>query len=449
MKVSRNSKDKRIKLDTLGCKLNQAETEILAGQFVQSGYRLVSSLDEADIYVLNTCTVTHIADRKSRHLLRMAHRCNAEAVVVAIGCYAQRSRQELADINGVNMVLDNGEKMNLLQLLKANGFLSVSNCSKGDLQQEHKNGMRSRAFVKVQDGCDNLCTYCTVPFVRKVKKCLPPKEIVGQVDKCTTAGYKEVVLTGTEIGDYECDDYNLKELIERILGETKIERLRLSSLQPQHISRALTSLWRNHRLCRHFHLALQSGSDTVLRRMKRRYTNSDYEKAVKMIREILLDVAITTDIIVGFPGETDREFEDSYQFCKRMGFARIHVFPYSRRSQTAAAEMPQQVNDKIIRLRRDKMLKVSEQSSKTFRERFSGKKVSVLWEQQKNGYWNGLTSNYTKVYTESNKNLANKITVVTLGEIWREGMKASPSPLLEGIPLILSGHPSKHSATHL
>jgi len=267
-----------------------------------------------------------------------------------------------------------------------------------------------------------------VPFVRSEKKCLPSEEVVEQVDERVSEGYKEAVLTGTEIGGYEYGGLKLKSLIERILKETNIERLRLSSLQPQHISRELISLWRNTRLCRHFHLALQSGSNNVLERMGRRYTTGDYRKAVRTIREMLPDAAITTDIIAGFPGETDKEFEESYRFAKKMEFSRIHVFQYSKRHGTAAAEMTGQVGDKAKKERRDKMLRLAERSSNSFIERFSEQAVKVLWEQRKDGYFSGLTGNYIRVYTRSDKELTNQITEVTLGERFRDGVRTNPSP---------------------
>ncbi len=414
---------KKVALDVVGCKLNQAETEALARKFAENGYLVVPGDDTTDIYILNTCTVTGIADRKSRHLLRMARRNNPGALTVALGCYTQRAASELEKEEYIDLLVDNQQKENLVEIIK-------KIMPPEDIGISASGVKRGRSFIKIQDGCDNFCAYCVVPFVRSIKKCLPPEEIITQVKQRVVEGYREAVLTGTEIGGYESFGLKLKGLIERILKETDTERLRLSSLQTQHISRELASLWQNPRLCRHFHLALQSGSDSVLKRMKRRYTVGDYERAVGVIRDIAPDAAITTDIIVGFPGETDKEFEESYRFCKRMEFARIHVFPFSRRPGTAAAEMPGQSKDKVKRERRDKMLALAERSSNRFMERFSGKVVKVLWEQQKGVYWSGLTGNYIRVYTRSDKDLTNQITEVTLGEVWRSGMRATPSPSL-------------------
>lgn len=420
--MSMKYKSKRVKIDTLGCKLNQAETELMAEQFVKAGYRLTASIDKADVYVLNTCTVTHIADRKSRHLLRMARRRNAEALIVATGCYAQRTRQELADINGVNMVLENDEKMNIVQLLEAEGCLGVPDCSRGDLKAEHESGTRNRAFIKAQDGCNNCCTYCIVPVVRGREESLPAENIITRIRDRIICGYKEVVLTGTEIGSYSFNEIDLSGLIEKILDEIDIARLRLSSLQPRHITSQLMQLWRNPRLCPHLHLSLQSGSDSVLRRMGRRYLVKEYDEAVSLIRSIVTEAAITTDIIVGFPGESDDEFEESYRFCKEMDFARIHVFTFSPRPGTQAAEMKEQVSSIVKKERSRKMLALAEESSGNFRKRFMGRTIPILWEQKSKGVWSGLTANYIRVYTRSNEDLANQITEVKLEKIYKDGV---------------------------
>jgi len=420
--VSTKSKNKRVKIDTLGCKLNQAETELMAEQFVKAGYRLTASIDKADVYVLNTCTVTHIADRKSRHLLRMARRRNAEAVIIATGCYAQRTRQELADIDGINMVLENDKKMNIVQLLEAEGCLGVSDCNRGDLKVERESGTRNRAFIKAQDGCNNCCTYCIVPVVRGREESLPAEDIIIRVRDRIICGYKEVVLTGTEIGSYSFNEIDLNRLVEKILDETDIVRLRLSSLQPHHITPQLMQLWRNTRLCSHLHLSLQSGSDSVLRRMGRRYSAKEYDEAVSLIRSIVPEAAITTDVIVGFPGENEDEFEESYRFCKEMDFARIHVFPFSPRPGTPAAEMKKQVKAAIKKERSRKMLALAEESAANFRKRFMGRTMPVLWEQKSNSIWSGLTANYIRVYTKSSEDLADQITEVKLEKIYKDGV---------------------------
>ena len=283
-------------------------------------------------------------------------------------------------------------------------------------------GARTRAFLKVQDGCHNFCAYCIVPFVRNKEICVPPEEVVNEVKKRVEEGYQEVVLTGTEIGAYGCGGLDLSGLLKRILAETDIQRLRLSSLQPQEIASSLINLWRSGRLCPHFNLSLQSGSDSVLVRMKRRYTIKDYKRAVDLIRSGVPHAAITTDIIVGFPGETATEFQESYEFCRRVGFARVHVFSYSKRRGTSAAAMPDQIPEKVKKERSRQMLALAKESAQSFHQRFLGRTMAVLWEQKSNGVWSGYTGNYIKVYTRSDENLTNRLMLVTIEKLWRDGV---------------------------
>ncbi len=407
-------------LDSLGCKLNQAEIQSLSRQLAEAGYRLVAPTDKADIYILNTCTVTHVADRKSRHMLRLARRRNPAARLVAIGCYAERSPQELARIEGVDLVLGNDQKWHLLKLLEDAD--NLSRLSAGTSLALLEKNRRTRAFLKVQDGCRNFCAYCIVPLVRSREEIVPVKKVVALVGGLVANGYQEVVLTGTEIGTYNRDGVNLKGLLERVLSETAVARLRLSSLQPPEISSELIGLWRNPRLCPHFHLSLQSGSDAVLGRMKRRYTSADYKGVVALIRDSVPDVAITTDVIVGFPDETEAEFQETYDFCRQIQFARIHVFPYSPRPGTAAATMPQQVSEIVKKQRSQQMLALAKESAQSFQQGFLGKTTNVLWEQKAGGVWSGLTGNYIKVYTRSNKSLTNQLLPVRLVKLYRDGI---------------------------
>lgn len=402
----------KVAFETLGCKLNQAETESLARQFVCAGHDIVDGADKADIYVLNTCTVTHTADAKSRHLLRLAHRRNPDAVLVVTGCYAQRAASQLTKIDGVNLVVGNDEKNNLLKIIKEAGYLDKH---RKDAPLSSKSLLRTRTFLKIQDGCHNFCAYCIVPFVRNKEVSVPPDIVVNDVKQRTREGYQEVVLTGTRAGAYNYDGVDLKELLMRLLEETEIPRLRLSSLQPGEISSELIDLWKNNRLCPHFNMSLQSGSVGVLARMKRRYTLTDFERSVNIIREKVPAVAITTDIIVGFPGETDEEFKESIEFCRRMEFARIHVFPYSPRSGTKAAEMPGQIADSIKKERSRIMLKLAEEVSRKFREKFTGESFDVLWEKQTGeGVWSGVTGNYIRVFSKDSRDLSNKLVTVEI-----------------------------------
>jgi threonylcarbamoyladenosine tRNA methylthiotransferase MtaB len=402
----------KVTLDTLGCKLNQAETELLARQLTEAGYEVVRRVDDADVYILNTCTVTHTADAKSRHRLRLAHHRNPGALVVATGCYAQREPEKLGRIEGVNLVISNDKKMELPRLLEKAGGRSTSS----DLTDNPSPSLRTRAFVKIQDGCNSYCAYCIVPLVRGREKNLPATQVVAEVGQRVADSYKEVVLTGTKVGSYRDNSTSLKELLKRILAETDIPRLRLSSLQPQEISPELIGLWHDERLCPHFHLSLQSGSDPMLRRMKRRYSVSEYQKAVSLIRHLLPDAAITTDVITGFPGETTEEFQESYKICRDQEFARIHIFPYSPRPGTEATQLPGKVSENVKRERSQQMLELAQESARNFKQRFIGQTRSVLWERQDSkGVWSGLTDNYIPVQTKSSDDLTNRILPVKIG----------------------------------
>ena len=395
----------KIAIETLGCKLNQAETEALQRQFVRAGYELAQQPGEADVYILNTCTVTHTADAKARHLLRMARRQNPDIFIIATGCYAQRAAAEITAIAGVDCVVDNREKSNLLEILK--GIPQKEQSAKEPAAASAP--FRTRSFLKIQDGCQNFCSYCIVPFVRSSETSVPSASIIDEINQRFAEGYQEVVLTGTRVGGYYCEGLGLQGLLSRILDETKIPGVRLSSLQPQEISPALIKLWQDSRLCPHFHLSLQSGSAGVLKRMHRRYSPEEYRKTVELIRREVPAVAITTDVIVGFPGETDAEFEESLEFCKEMGFARIHVFSYSPRSGTAAAKIAGQVTDKVKKERSRQVLALAEESAQKFRESFTGEALDVLWEKQTDdGDWTGMTGNYIRVFAKSKDNLSNK-----------------------------------------
>jgi threonylcarbamoyladenosine tRNA methylthiotransferase MtaB len=403
---------------TLGCKLNQAETESLVVQFSASGFQVVAPDDMAQVYIANTCTVTHVADRKSRHWLRLARRRNPQALVIAAGCYAQRSPEELVDI--ADLVVDNREKENLPEL--------VQNLAREEAQADEDEAeqaplpaamFRTRSLIKIQDGCCGPCAYCIVPRVRSHAYSVPVSRTIEDVKQKVALGYREVVLTGTKVGSYSSDGTDLGGLLERILRETYIERLHLSSLQPSEISSEFLSLWTDRRLCRHFHLALQSGSEGVLRRMKRSYSLDQYAATMNLIREMMPDAAITTDVIVGFPGENYDEFEESHSFCRQAGFANIHVFPFSPRPETTAEKMPGQIKDGIKQDRSQRMLDLSLSSRRRFCRQFLGQIMPVLWEKETSpgsGVYSGLTGNYIRVLAKSEKPLSNEIAPVKLVE---------------------------------
>lgn len=402
----------KIAFETLGCKLNQAETEALARRFSSAGHNLVRNVEDANIYILNTCTVTQTADSKSRHLIRQAHRRNPNARIVVTGCYAERAPLELAKLDEIDFISGNDGKLTLLERLEKDGYLQPTTSSNSNAAGYN---FRTRAFIKIQDGCSNFCSYCIVPYVRKNEKSTPNIEVIDQVRQRVSEGYREVVLTGTRIGAYEFNGQRLKDLVMLILSETEIARLRLSSLQPREISPELLKLWQDNRLSPHFHLSLQSGSDAVLKRMRRRYTIGEYEKIVARIRTMVPKVAITTDVIVGFPGETDKEFSESMEFCRNLNFARIHIFPFSPRAGTEAAQMARPIPEKIKKERVRMMIDVAEMSARRFREQFDGEEFDVLWEKQTGtGVWSGVTGNYLRVYKRENSDLANKLSSIKL-----------------------------------
>ena len=403
-----------VAIETLGCKLNQAESESIALKFVKNGFKLVPPSEVTDIYILNTCTVTSTADRKSRYLLRLARRRNPHATIIAIGCYADRDAEGIDKLKCVDLILRNSEKENLPELIERKRRQTSHGTYETDV-------LRTRSMIKIQEGCDHFCSYCIVPYVRGHERSLPSDKIVEEVNSRVNIGFKEIVLTGTKIGAYQP---GLETLIRRILDETDVQRIRLSSLQPNDITDGLLELWNDNRLCRHLHLPLQSGSDSVLKRMNRPYKIFDYESAVKRIRKSIPQVAITTDIIVGFPGETDDEFEESYRFCQHMSFVNLHVFSYSERPGTAAAAMPHQISETIKKERSKKMLKLARDSAACFSEQFCGATMPVLWESEISpGVWDGLTDNYIRVMTHSSRSLKNEIINARLSDTYNKSFK--------------------------
>lgn len=403
-----------VSIETLGCKLNQSESEVLALRLAAKGYRLVSPSKAADVYILNTCTVTHIADRKSRYLLRLARRRNPHATIIAIGCYADRDAEGIDKLKCVDLILRNNEKANVPELVERKQQPTSHDTRETDV-------LRTRSMIKIQEGCDHFCSYCIVPYVRGYERSLPDDKIIEEIKSRVSMGFKEIVLTGTKIGSYHL---SLETLIKRILDRTDVQRIRLSSIQPNDITDGLLDLWNDARLCRHLHLPLQSGSDSVLKRMNRPYKTSDYESAVKHIRKSIPKVSITTDIIVGFPEETDDEFEESYRFCRHMSFANLHVFSYSERPGTAAAAMTDQISENIKKERSRKMLKLARDSAAQFSRRFCGETMPVLWETEISpGVWDGLTDNYIRVITHCSRSLKNELTDAKLGDTYNKSFK--------------------------
>jgi threonylcarbamoyladenosine tRNA methylthiotransferase MtaB len=407
----------RIALETLGCKLNQAESEQTARDLEAAGGRLVRPGETPDVYILNTCTVTSTADAKARHLLRLAHRRYPNAAIIILGCLAERDASELNKLPGVSLVAGKADERHLVGRMRELGYLTAN--GPGQVI-----GKRTRAFVAAQDGCNGNCTYCIVPFVRGRAESRRLEEVIADINSLVAEGCREVVLTGTEVGSYNDKGLDIAGLLDRILMETGIARLRVSSLQPAEISKGLLALWQDPRLCPHFHVALQSGSDTVLRRMRRGYDKAEYKAAVALIRTAVPGVAITSDVIVGFPGETEGEFAESIAFCHETGFARIHVFAYSPRPGTAAAIMHGQVPGPVKKERSRAMLSLAKDSALTFQKGYLGRSLAVLWEQETMGAWSGYTGNYIRIYAKSSRELTNQITAVELGKHYKDGIWA-------------------------
>lgn len=407
-------------LGTLGCKTNQSEMEELREWLTARGYGIVDAPDPAHLYVINTCTVTQRADGKSRHLIRLVHGANPAAPILVTGCYAQRARGEIRLLAGVESVVGVSEKGALGELVQ--GLMSRQREQDTELRLLSPSGSgRTRALVKIQDGCNCFCSFCIVPFVRGRPHSLPSTEVVRKIRAKVDDGYQEIVLTGTNIGSYgdggpESGDQgrtratSLPRLVEQVTMETNPRRLRLSSIHPKDISEAFLRLWEDSRLCRHFHLALQSGCERTLQRMNRGYGPGEFARAVELIRSRFSEAAITTDVMVGFPGEDDVEFEESCLFCREMGFSRIHVFQFSPRPGTVAARMPRPVEAMVKQERARRLRKVGQESAQAFRRRFIGRRMSVLYEAQgEDGCWEGITNNYIRVRTRAAQDLHNRL----------------------------------------
>ncbi len=396
----------------------------MSRQLVDSGFEVVSQSAEADLYVLNTCSVTHVADAKGRQWLGGARRKNPKAKVIATGCYATRASGEVETLESVDAVVLNRDKGRVAEVASA----LMAEWKEGTSATPDVRGVgRSRAFVKIQDGCNQFCAFCVIPMTRGREFNVPLESALVDIRARVDEGFNEVVITGPQIGSYgqypptaesrrdpEGYDGRLHGLIERVLDETDLPRLRVSSIQPQDVTPKLIEVFRNPRVCSHVHIALQSGSDAVLERMGRRYRVAEYSKAVRRFREAIPQIAITTDVMVGFPGETPVEFEESYRFCREISFAAIHVFPYSRRPGTRAYDFDGAVPDQVKRDRMGRMLALAEQLGMEYRRAFLGNSLDVLWEEKVRlegaEYWSGHSGNYIRAYAAGNGLAANQIT---------------------------------------
>ena len=416
-------------LHNLGCKVNSYETEAMQQLLEEAGYEIVPFHEKADVYIINTCSVTNIADRKSRQMLHRAKKQNPDAVVVAAGCYVQAAAEELKADLAVDVIIGNNKKQDLLPILEeyfkdksdSSHVIEISETHEYERLSIHKIADHTRAFLKIQDGCNQFCSYCIIPYTRGRVRSRRPDEVVAEVRELAAAGYQEVVLTGIHLSSYGVDfkeeekKENLLSLIKQVHEVEGIRRIRLGSLEPRIITeefaQALASM---PKFCPHFHLSLQSGCDKTLKRMNRHYTTEEYAAGCEILRRYFDNPAITTDVIVGFPGETEEEFEETKAFLERIGFYEMHIFKYSRRAGTRADRMPDQIPEQVKSVRSEILLKLEKQMSKAYRESFSGKKKTVLLEEKTEiggrAYMIGHTMEYVKAVVPYADNLKNKMT---------------------------------------
>lgn len=416
---------KKAALHNLGCKVNAYETEAMQHLLEEAGYEIVPFTQKADVYVINTCSVTNMADRKSRQMLHKAKKNNPDSIVVAAGCYVQTSEKEVLNDLSVDIVIGNDRKHDLVRLLEEYSLDSVNdtvddiNDGKHDFEElfidqtkEH-----TRAFIKVQDGCNQFCSYCIIPYARGRVRSRRFENVIAEVERLAANGFKEVVLTGIHLSSYGVDfegATGLLELIQAVNAVKGIERIRLGSLEPKIVTEHFASeLSKLDKICPHFHLSLQSGCDATLKRMNRKYTTKEYERGCELLRKYFVHPAITTDVIVGFPGETEEEFEQTKAYLEHIHFYEMHIFKYSKRKGTRAAVMPDQIDEQIKAARSEKLIALSHDMSKEFRKFYIGKNEEVLFEEKAvigdKEYFVGYTKEYVKVAKKTDENLENQI----------------------------------------
>lgn len=416
---------KKAALHNLGCKVNAYETEAMQHLLEEAGYEIVPFTQKADVYVINTCSVTNMADRKSRQMLHKAKKNNPDSIVVATGCYVQTSEKEVLNDLSVDIVIGNDRKHDLVRLLEEYSLDSVNdtvddiNDGKHDFEElfidqtkEH-----TRAFIKVQDGCNQFCSYCIIPYARGRVRSRRFENVIAEVERLAANGFKEVVLTGIHLSSYGVDfeeATGLLELIQAVNAVKGIERIRLGSLEPKIVTEHFASeLSKLDKICPHFHLSLQSGCDETLKRMNRKYTTKEYERGCELLRKYFVHPAITTDVIVGFPGETEEEFEQTEAYLEHIHFYEMHIFKYSKRKGTRAAAMPDQIDEQIKAARSEKLIALGHDMSKEFRKFYIGKNEEVLFEEKAvigdKEYFVGYTKEYVKVAKKTDENLENQI----------------------------------------
>ena len=429
---------KTVAFHNLGCKVNDYETDIMQQKFTENGFRIVPFSQKADVYVINTCTVTNMADRKSRQMLHRAKALNPDSVVIATGCYVQTSPEEATKDKAVDIAIGNNKKSEIVSILNKyieqnrpaefSEIIDINHTSEYEQMFLTETADRTRAYIKIQDGCNQFCSYCLIPFARGRVRSRDMDEILKEIDGISKKGYSEIVLTGIHVSSYgitspnDLSENRLGELLEKIQELPNVKRIRLSSLEPRVVTEEFArKISKLDKLCPHFHLSLQSGCNETLKRMNRHYSAEQYLEGVNLLRKYFKDPAITTDVIVGFPGETQEEFEESYEFAKKVSFYEMHIFKYSKRKGTVAEKLPNQVRDCDKDLRSDRMLELADNLSKEYRIRHLGTKAAVLFEEKKTigqeEYYIGHTPEYVKVAVASEKNLCGKIIECSLTEM--------------------------------
>ncbi|GAA0362496.1 tRNA (N(6)-L-threonylcarbamoyladenosine(37)-C(2))-methylthiotransferase MtaB [Bacillus horti] len=417
---------------TLGCKVNHYETEAIWQLFKQSGYEQVNFEGLSDVYVINTCTVTNTGDKKSRQVIRRAVRRNPDAVICVTGCYAQTSPAEIMAIEGVDIVVGTQGRSNLIQYIEEfkearEPINAVGNIMKTRVYEEldvPEFTDRTRASLKIQEGCNNFCTFCIIPWARGLLRSRNPESVIEQANKLVASGYKEIVLTGIHTGGYgeDLEDYNLAKLLLDLEQVEGLERLRISSIEASQITdEVIDVLKQSTKVCRHLHIPLQAGDDSVLKRMRRKYTVAEYKERVEKVQQVLPNFALTSDVIVGFPGETDEQFMNTYQFIKDLRFAELHVFPYSKRTGTPAARMEDQVPEDIKNDRVHRLIELSNQLAKEYASQFEGMILDVIpeteyQEKPNSGLLVGYTDNYLRVVLKADEELIGKVVKVQLDQ---------------------------------
>lgn len=403
----------------------------MAQKFIEKGYKICELTENPDVVVVNTCTVTNIADRKSRQVLRKVKEENQQSIIVAVGCYVQVAKETVNNMKEIDLCLGNVEKKDIVE--KVEEYMKKNqkeNTKIFDVNKETEFqemgaitfSEKTRATVKVQDGCNNFCTYCLIPYARGRIRSRKKENVIEEVKEIAKKGIKEIVITGIHIASYGKDfdsNYRLIDLLEDLDKIDGIERIRLGSLEPTIVTEEFAKrLSKLDSICNQFHLSLQSGCDDTLKRMNRKYSCEEFFKVTEILRKYFKDVNITTDIIVGFPGETDEEFEKTYEFLSKIKFYKMHVFKYSPREGTLAAKMTNQVDGNVKEERSQKLIELSNRNEKEYNEKYIGKRVEVLFEEEKDGLWSGYTRNYVRVFTESGENLENRIKSVEIKDVY-------------------------------